>query len=89
MAFERDLRIPANKLEGRVYLQTGLAYTQKRQKAIREEDQRMALERLNAAGCAEAKELMLYLNTLPSGLRATDGAVIAPFWLPRDDCTVV
>jgi hypothetical protein len=51
---------------GQVYFHTGLAVTPKRIKEHREFDKQYALEQMALAGCVEAKELLVYMNSLDS-----------------------
>lgn len=65
IAYQQELQIPAHKLEHRVWLRNGLVFSPKTQHQVRVEDQQAALERLEEAGCDEAKQFMAYLDTLP------------------------
>ncbi len=50
----------------RVYMADGKPFSKKKQLTQLKEDRQLSLERLNTQGCTEAKELLLYLNGLPS-----------------------
>jgi hypothetical protein len=51
---------------GRVYFGTGQSFSRKRQALVRKADRYDALRRMDQAGCAEARDVISYMNALPS-----------------------
>lgn len=54
------------KETGKVYFSDGSKFTSKKQRESRRTEKLNALELLNEAGCPEAKDLLDYINNLPS-----------------------